>query len=411
VVQVGGHRESELCGCAWFREFDTKPPEVVGDDIKKGSGFTVEQNIGVRVQVAPFPGHIQIVSLLVTVPRSDRLDSKGASTWSSNAAAAEVALRAIFALVAISPLLAAWDRFAVLAGHAHWASDAFVVFDASVHGRAEHLTITLPRDFLDVASIPEAEGVVHGFLRESNGLGASMVTCRFATLAASEFAVVIAVVGVIRRAGPTFAILRISCPQMVQTGSKLEIELGIVAWRIKLYCKVPEIVGDDLDVSTCRAVTKRHGISVKLTPLLSQINVVAPLAGVPRLDICDTISSSAVVRTHTIANFAISARLAIPLAVHHCVRGARPFAVATIAVRTVHALVGGSAVFCYTLAHGGAVTFHGKIGNRSSVTEAESVVPGALGETDRPSPSVIFVRVPAFAASETSLFVVMTKVV
>jgi len=138
---------------------------------------------------------------------------------------------------------------------------------------------------------------------------------------------------------------------------------------------------------------------------------VVPLAGVPRPDLFHTIFSSAVVRRHTIANFAFRARLAIPLVVAPFVPGARPLAIATIAVRTVHALVVGSAVFIYTLAHVGAATFHGEIGNRSGVTEAESVVPGGLGETDRPSPSVIFVRVPAFAASESFLLVVMTNVV
>jgi hypothetical protein len=237
-----------------------------------------------------------------------------------------------------------------------------------------------------------------------------MVSCRVAAFAASEFAVVIAVVGVIRRAGPTFAIHGISCPQMVQIGSKLKIELGILACHIKLYCKVPEIVGDDADASTRRTVTKHHGISVKLAKLLSQINVVIPLAGVPRLDIFDTSSSSAAVCIHTIANFVDGALLAIPLLVHLLVHGARPFAVATKADRTVQALVGVGAVSLYTLAHRGALTFHGQIGNHSGVTEAESVVPGALGETDRPSPSVPFGRVPAFAASERSFVVVMTNV-
>jgi hypothetical protein len=207
VVQVGGHRESELCSFAWFRESDTKPPEVVGDDIKKGTGAAVEQNIGVRVQLAPFPVHIHIVSPLVTVPRSDRLDSKGASTWGRNAVGADALTRASSALVAISPLVAAWGRFPVGAGVTHWTPDAFVVFDASVHGRAECLAVTAPCDFAYRPSIPEAEGVVQGFLSESNGLMTSMVACSVAALAASEFAGVISAVGVIRRAGPTFAIL------------------------------------------------------------------------------------------------------------------------------------------------------------------------------------------------------------
>jgi len=207
VVQVGAHRESEFCILAWSRDSDTKPPEVVGDDIKKGSGAAVEQNIGVRVHFAPFPVHIHIVSLLVTVPRSDRLDSKAASTWGRNAVGADALIRARFALVAISPLVAAWGRFPVGAGATHCTPDAFVVFDASVHGRAEFLAVTAPCDFAYRPSIPEAEGVVHGFLTESNGLMTSMVFVRVAALAASEFAGVISVVGVIRRAGPTFAIL------------------------------------------------------------------------------------------------------------------------------------------------------------------------------------------------------------
>jgi len=189
------------------------------------------------------------VSPLVTVPRSDRLDSEGASTWGRNAVGADAAARAGFALVAISPLVAAWGRFAVGAGVTHWTPDAFVVFDASVHGRAESLTVAAPREFAYCPSIPEAEGEVHGFLSESNGLVAPMVFVRVAALAATEFAGVISVVGVIRRAGPTFAILRIRCSQMVQIGSKLEIELGKSAWRTNLYSKVPEIVGDDADAS------------------------------------------------------------------------------------------------------------------------------------------------------------------
>jgi len=78
VVQVGGHRESEDGIPAWLRQFDRKPPEVVGDDIKIGTGAAVKQNVGVRVHVAPAEGRTQIVSPFVTVPRSDRLDSKGA---------------------------------------------------------------------------------------------------------------------------------------------------------------------------------------------------------------------------------------------------------------------------------------------------------------------------------------------
>jgi len=53
VVQVGGHRESEDGIPAWLRQFDRKPPEVVGDDIEIGNGGAVKQNIGVRVHLVP----------------------------------------------------------------------------------------------------------------------------------------------------------------------------------------------------------------------------------------------------------------------------------------------------------------------------------------------------------------------
>jgi hypothetical protein len=263
VVQVGGHRESENCIPAWLRQFDAKPPEVVGDDIKVGTGAAVKQNIGVRVQVAPGHSHIQIVSPFITVPRSDGLDSEGACTQLPNAIFADVVVGAFFALAAISPHVAAWGRFAVDAGATGWTLDTFVIDGGTHLRRAEHNRVALSRDFAYCPSIPEAEGVVLGFHSESNGLVTPMVFVRVAALAASEFAVVIIVAGVIRRAGPLFTILRISCSQMVQIGSKLEIELGISAWRGELYSKVPEIVGDDADASTSTAVTQSHGIGGK----------------------------------------------------------------------------------------------------------------------------------------------------
>jgi hypothetical protein len=231
-----------------------------------------------------------------------------------------------------------------------------------------------------------------------------MVFIRVAAFAASEFADVIAVVGVVRRAGPTFAILRISCPQMVQIGSKHEIELGIAAWHGKLYSKVPEIVGDDFDARTT-TVSKHVGICGKTAEAHRQIDVVVPRASVPRHDCIDT--SARVARCHvsTIASCALRTTPALPCSVSVLSRAACNCPAANKAGRTTRAFALGIAVSGFSRGHKGAFTFHGKIGNRSGVTEAESEVLGVLGETDRLVPSMVRRRSSPFAASESTLVV------
>jgi len=410
VVHVGGHRESEDGIPAWLRQFDPKPPEVVGDDINIGTGAAVKQNVGVRVHVAPARFYIQIVSPFITVPRSDRLDSTGACAHNPNAIFADEVLRAVFALAAISPLVAAWGHFAVGAGVTGWTLDAFVVFDAIHFGRAEELIVALSRDFAYCPSIPEAEGVVLGCLGESKCLVASMVFVRVAALAASEFAVVISVVFVIRRAGPTFAIRGISCSQMVQIGSKLEIELGILAWLCELYSKVPEIVGDDLDASTTATVTKQHGIRAKTGEAPRQINVVVLLAGGPGLDTFDAVFGIAGVSAYTITDGAFRTRLAFILPVGPHSLFALDAAVATRVGRAFRACVA-IAVSVHSGLYRFALAFHRELGNQSGVTEAESVVLGFLGETDRLSPPMVRRRFSPFAASESTPGVAAIKVV
>jgi len=196
----------------------------------------------------------------------------------------------------------------------------------------------------------------------------------------------------------------------VQIGSKLEIELGILAWHVELYSKVPEIVGDDADASTSTTVTKHHGICVKLVEGHRQINVVAPLAGGPRPDSFDTNSCLAGGRAYTITHGAFRTLLAHILNVDKLSLGALDAAVATRVARACRATLA-IAVSVHSRLYRFALAFDRELGNHSGVTEAESVVLGFLGETDRLTPSMVRRRFPPFAASENTLVVAAIKVV
>jgi hypothetical protein len=132
---------------------------------------------------------------------------------------------------------------------------------------------------------------------------------------------------------------------------------------------------------------------------------VVPLTSVPRHDIVDTNAWSARSRVSTIAKFARRTTQALPCRGGVLIFAARNVAVANQASRTTRAFASGVAVLLHSRGHEGAITFHGKIGNRSSVTEAESVVLGILGEFDRLVPSMVRRRFPPFAASENTLVV------
>jgi len=137
---------------------------------------------------------------------------------------------------------------------------------------------------------------------------------------------------------------------------------------------------------------------------------VVPLAGGPRLDHFDPVFCSAAARGYTIASGALGTRLAfiLPVSPHSL------FALdAAVATRVGRAFRTGVAIAesVHSRLYRFALAFHRELGNQSSVTEAESVVLGFLGETDRLGPAMVRRRSPPFAARESTPGVAAIEVV